>query len=246
MFCKIVIPSLGRADRVLTKRVVDDPILCVRQSEAEAYALYNPELEIVSHPDDLIGLQPKRNWIRKHFGNVFMLDDDISHCQRTTALPGEIQRIDDAEAVTANIQRLCELAILMDIPLFGFTKNPRPEQYNEFQPFSLMNMITGCAHGVLENSKIFYNDNLLLKDDFYISGLCKFRLRKVLVDRRYCFVQLDTFKRSGGLAATRNLTQEKRQCLEIRRLFGEAVTIRKGTKTAGLKSRFNISMSFPF
>ena len=77
MPCKIVIPSHKRHDRVFAKKLVNDPIICVAESQADLYQQFNPECEIVTHPDDVIGLIPKRNWMAKHFGELFMLDDDV-------------------------------------------------------------------------------------------------------------------------------------------------------------------------
>ena len=42
----IVIPSMGRADRVLTKKAISNAILCVPESEYKLYKEYNPECQI--------------------------------------------------------------------------------------------------------------------------------------------------------------------------------------------------------
>ena len=80
MSLKIVIPSHKRHDRVFSKKLVVDPIICVAKSQEAIYKEYNPECEIVCHPDDVIGLVPKRNWMAKHFGELFMFDDDVHVC----------------------------------------------------------------------------------------------------------------------------------------------------------------------
>ena len=66
---KIVIPSHKRHDRVFAKKLLTGPIICVAESQADIYRQFNPECEIVTHPDDVIGLVPKRNWMAKHFGD---------------------------------------------------------------------------------------------------------------------------------------------------------------------------------
>ena len=43
------------------KKLVLDPIICVAESQADLYRQYNPDCEIVTHPDDVIGLIPKRS-----------------------------------------------------------------------------------------------------------------------------------------------------------------------------------------
>ena len=82
MSLKIVIPSHKRHDRVFSKKLVTDPIICVAKSQADIYREYNPECEIVCHPDSVVGLIPKRNWMAKHFGDLFMFDDDVHVCKR--------------------------------------------------------------------------------------------------------------------------------------------------------------------
>ena len=54
MPCKIVIPSHKRHDRVFAKKLVNDPIICVAESQADLYQQFNPECEIVTHPDDVM------------------------------------------------------------------------------------------------------------------------------------------------------------------------------------------------
>lgn len=78
MSCKIVIPSHKRHDRVFAKKLVNDPIICVAECQADLYRQFNPDCEIVTHPDDVVGLIPKRNWMAKYFKELFMLDDDVT------------------------------------------------------------------------------------------------------------------------------------------------------------------------
>ena len=40
---KIVIPSHKRHDRVFAKKLVNNPIICVAESQADLYRQYNPE-----------------------------------------------------------------------------------------------------------------------------------------------------------------------------------------------------------
>ena len=54
---KIVIPSHKRHDRVFAKKLVNNPIICVAESQADLYRQYNPECEIVTHPDDVIEVE---------------------------------------------------------------------------------------------------------------------------------------------------------------------------------------------
>lgn len=78
---KIVIPSHKRHDRVFAKKIVKDPIICVAESQADIYKRYNPECEIVSHPDDIIGLIPKRN-SREHSYSLTYAKKAVNEAQK--------------------------------------------------------------------------------------------------------------------------------------------------------------------
>lgn len=106
MQLRIVIPSHKRHDRVFAKKLVNDPIICVAESQADLYRQFNPDCEIVTHPDDVVGLIPKRNWMAKHFGNLFMLDDDVHACKSICVEKGEPSRIKDKNEITRIIFNL--------------------------------------------------------------------------------------------------------------------------------------------
>ncbi len=80
---------------MFAKKLLTDPIICVAESQADLYRQFNPECEIVTHPDDIIGLVPKRNWMAKHFGEIFMLDDDVHAVKNLMAEKGELTVVKD-------------------------------------------------------------------------------------------------------------------------------------------------------
>jgi len=250
MPCRIVIPSHKRHDRVFAKKLVNDPIICVAESQADLYREYNPDCEIVTHPDDVIGLIPKRNWMARHFGDLFMLDDDVHACKSIYVEKGESARIKDKDRITHIIQSLFEMAEMMDVHLFGFTSKVTPVMYEETGFLSLSKMITGCSYGVRYNSNIWWNEELRLKEDFWISCYVKFKERRILTDLRYNFEQKSTFVNSGGLAAIRNQEEERKSILFIRKNFGESVNIKgptnNGKGTTKQMVQYNIAVKFRF
>ncbi len=86
---KIVIPSHLRYDRVKTTKAIANCIICVPEDQAELYREYNKNVEVVAHPNNIIGLTPKRQWIIEHFGDVFQVDDDMMQMSRVYTGPGE-------------------------------------------------------------------------------------------------------------------------------------------------------------
>jgi hypothetical protein len=250
MSLPIVIPSHKRHDRVFAKKLVNNPIICVAESQADLYRHFNPDCEIVTHPDDVIGLIPKRNWMARHFGELFMLDDDVHAVKMLYSEKGEKGVLKDPDVITGIINNLYELACLLDVHVFGFTSRISPVMYDETQYYSLSKMITGCSYGVRYNKNVWWNEELRLKEDFWISCYMKYKERKILTDLRYSFSQKDTFVNAGGLAAIRNQEEERRSILFIKKHFGDSINIKGSSNNGKNKSKqlveYNISCKFKF
>ena len=250
MRLKIVIPSHKRHDRVFASRLVENPIICVAESQADIYREYNPDCEIVAHPDSVVGLIPKRNWMAKHFGDLFMLDDDVHAVKNLVAEKGEPTVIKDKRRITHIIESLYEMACMMDVHLFGFTSRISPVMYDESGWLSLSNMITGCSYGVRYNKNVWWNEELKLKEDFWISCYLKHKERRILTDLRYSFSQKGTVVSPGGLSAFRNQEEERRSILFIKKSFGDAITLKGRTHNGKEATRhlveYNISCKFKF
>lgn len=247
---KTVIPSHKRHDRVFAKKLLTDPIICVAESQADLYRQFNPECEIVTHPDDVIGLVPKRNWMARYFGDIFMLDDDVHAVKNLMAEKGELTVVKDPVTITAIIHNLYEIACLLDVHLFGFTSRISPVMYDETAYLSLSNMITGCSYGVRYNKNVWWNEELKLKEDFWISCYMKFKERRILTDLRYNFAQKGTFVSEGGLASIRNQAEERRSIMFIKKNFGDSINMKGKTRNGKDETRqlveYNISCKFKF
>ena len=250
MSLPIVIPSHKRHDKVFAKKLVLNPIICVAESQADLYRQYNPDCEIVTHPDDVIGLIPKRNWMAKHFCELFMIDDDVHAVKNLVVEKGEPGVIRDPERVTEIINSLYELACMLDVHLFGFTSRISPVMYDESGFYSLSKMITGCSYGVRYNKNVWWNEEIKLKEDFWISCYMKYKERRILTDLRYNFSQKSTFVNAGGLAAFRNQEEERRSILFIKKSFGDSIQLKGATNNGKDKTKqmveYNISCKFRF
>ncbi len=250
MSLPIVIPSHKRHDKVFAKKLVLNPIICVAESQADLYRQYNPDCEIVTHPDDVIGLIPKRNWMARHFGELFMIDDDVHAVKNLVVEKGEPGVIRDPERVTEIINSLYELACMLDVHLFGFTSRISPVMYDESGFYSLSKMITGCSYGVRYNKNVWWNEEIKLKEDFWISCYMKYKERRILTDLRYNFSQKSTFVNAGGLAAFRNQEEERRSILFIKKNFGDSIQLKGATNNGKDKTKqmveYNISCKFRF
>ena len=252
MEIKIVIPTYRRAGNVTTLKVVSPCILCVAESEEALYRERHPGVEIVAHPDGVVGLAPKRQWIYDYFGDVFMLDDDISHARRLYLTSGTKKATELTPDETYEIVQWCgNTAHLAGCYLFGFNKVPNPIIYDPLYPIRMSGYVTGCAIGLLYGSRISYNPESIAVEDFWVSGLNAYYHRKAFLDLRFNFVQEETFKRAGGLGFYRTIDTERNDTLFLRRTFGEVITVKQesyggGRATTKNHNPFGRTMSIPF
>jgi hypothetical protein len=244
MEVKIVIPSHKRWDRVNTTMAVENAILCVEESQAKLYAACNPNIEIVTHPDSIIGLARKRDWIIKHFGDVFMLDDDIDDLKRVYVESGEESSV-DADVAYEIVQATANACMDAGFYAFGFSTAPTPLHYNSLAPVALSGYLTGCAHGVLNGSKLWYNSDIQCNEDYWISCLNAFHHRGCYKDLRFYWQQRDTFVNRGGLAEFRNTAAEEADFKLLQKVFGaEVISLRKNK--GKMKHEFQKSFRLPF
>ncbi|KAA4919836.1 hypothetical protein F2010_19140, partial [Bacteroides fragilis] len=186
----------------------------------------------------------------KYFGELFMIDDDVHACKAICAEKGEPGRVKDKDRITNIIQSLFEMASMMDVHLFGFTSRISPVMYDESAFLSLSKMITGCSYGVIYNKNTWWNEEIRLKEDFWISCYMKYKERRILTDLRYNFEQKNTFINAGGLSSIRNQEEERRSILFIKKSFGDSILLKSATNNGKDKTKqlvqYNISCKFKF
>ena len=221
----IVIPSMGRAERVLTKNAIANAKICVPESQAKLYAEYNPELEIVTHPDSLKGLTLKRQFIHEKFKNVFMLDDDIDCISR--------------------FQYIGNCARLAGAYLFGISKEVNPLSYNDMKPIELTGVLNGDI-GMLEGSELFFHELAKVSEDYWISAYNAYLYRYCWIDKRFAAKGKDTFGNTGGCSNIRTKDQEREDTLFLRKMFGEAINIKGDTMLSKRKHEFMRTLKIPF
>ena len=240
MDVKIIIPTAGRSDRVLTE--IDNQILCVPEAEAAAYREHC-NYEIITHPE-LKNLAAKRNWIYKKFGDVFMVDDDMVSFERVYRSTDQF--LDPAQTYEV-IQNLYYMAVDIGAKLFGFSETPSPKHYNPYKPLMLKGMAGGGAYGLLQDDKLYFTEKTTAADSHFITLLNMYYYRYSLIDTRFVFRTKNTFKGSGGQAAKRTMLTEKIDTLFLRQTFGEAVRLRSNNKTGAKKTHnFQRSIKTPW
>lgn len=128
--------------------------------------------------------------------------------------------------------------------LFGFSTSPTPVSFNSLNPIQLSGYATGCAHGILSGSKLWYNPEIICNEDYWISLLNAYYHRLIWKDTRFYWSQKDTFVNRGGLAEFRNIDAEEKDFLLLRKVFGDVVELRKNPKNA--KHPFQKTLRLPF
>jgi hypothetical protein len=244
----IVCPSAGRAGRVKVFRLLPDIPLCVPAREEEAYRRAYPDAQLLVHPDDLVGLSPKRQWLLDRYGDVFWLDDDVTVMSDLTKGAGEAGgRVEDPATVRGLIMRLFDQAEQMGAYLVAFASFASPEASRPQKPFHLTGFAAGRAFGVRSGGGLVFPNRVLITDDLYISALNAHRNRFMLRDERYAFMAPGTWTNAGGMNAHRSwerMIENNRLMVD---LFGEDVIVKKtGTFKAKIKHDAQLALKVPW
>lgn len=244
----LVIPSHGRAGKVATLRLVPSAMLVVAQSQLAAYRAAYPDAEIDVHPDSVVGLAPKRNWMAERYGSMFSMDDDVLLVHDLSDPPGgKHYDVSDPAIILALIHRAAEQCQELGAYLFGFAGHANPIAFNPMRPFRLTGIVAAHAQGLLAGHGLYWHPRVIA-DDCWLGLMNAHFHRKVWVDERYVFIPQPVYTSPGGLAYTRTLEYEREGVVHLRRAFGSAVGI-KGTGnllTKNLAHDSEPAMRLPF
>jgi len=237
---KVVIPSAGRPHRQSTIKHVANAIICVPEKQKALYEERNKDNEIVAHPDSILGLGPKRNWIYEKFGNVFMIDDDTHGLQRLYETRVTICSPEQAYDI---IQSLGNLAKISGNYLYGFSKYANTLQYTGLKPFALTGYINGVGIGLIEKSLLKFSDKITCNNDVFISCLNAHYYHTCFIDTRFSFKQDGVNKGVGGMSLIRNPETDKNDIEFLKKSFGSVL---KFKQRAGSAKQWNIMLKLPF
>ena len=242
----IVIPSHKRADRVQTTKTVEGCVICVPESQYDEYKKHNRGIEIIAHPDEVKGLPPKLEWIRKNITNPFYIDDDVKDFRKLYIEKGEKAKVDNPTIVREIIEQTAWAARRAGAYLFGFNHSPMPTAYSGFKPIVMSGYVMGGACGLLSGSKLWFNTEMKMGGDFWISLLNAYYHRKIYKDMRFAFTFKDTFMNPGGLSEYRNLEEEEKVFKILKQNFGNAIRLKNDTHLAKRKHQWMKTMELPF
>lgn len=242
---KVIIPSHKRAKDVLTTSAVANACLCVEASQEEEYRKHNPNIEIIVHPDEIVGLTAKRQWIIEKFPSCFQIDDDIKSIQRLYTESGEPTKV-DPETAYQLIQQAGNTAKLLGAHIFGFNHVGNPSNYDPLKPFRLTGYVNTGAFGIIEGHKLYFDTRMKVVEDYQLSCVNAYYHRICFLDNRFTVIGKDTFSNPGGCSDYRTEEQEGKDTMMLRKVYGEVVELKKDTGVAKRKHKYQRTLKIPF
>lgn len=236
-----------------THRLLENFQVCVPESQAADYEAIAPG-RVVTHPDSIIGLTPKLNWMFDHLMDgeaLVFLDDDLEYLCRCFGTPdeGTTRKITDADTVEAIIRQTCDLAADVGAYYFGWESSESTiRYYSGLQPFKLTGFINGCAMGFRAGHGLRFDERIVAKNDYDIAALNAFRHRICFRNTRYAFCQRATFTGAGGQSFHRNSATEQRDAQILREKYGEVIQLGKigGMRKADYAGAVKVTLHLPF
>lgn len=226
----IVIPSRGRPGNVAKMTALfPKAIWCVSESEAESYVTKRK----LVHPDSILGLAAKRQWINDRLhGVVFQVDDDVTALWSNVGELGH--RITNPNTIEGIIRNAAHSAIQFGAPVFGFNQAWDVRKYDPFDPFSLSGWV-GTAVGFI-GREIKYDTTLTAQADIDFCLRCLLKKRIVFTDKRFSFI-CQRFTNGGGSGGIRTAEDYKAQVERVRDRWGQWISYRKAKGTMRMNTR---------
>lgn len=243
-----MIVSYKRADNVMTINAISNCIICIPESQKKEYSLYNSNNELLIHPDSVIGLSPKRQWILDKIGDCFQVDDDISSINRVYLKEYKEKRLKLSKDESYElIQDIYEIAKEAGAKLFGFNRTINPVGYNGSTPIQMNKYICGGGLGLIKDSKLFFpNYPTFVGEDYWINALNAYYHRFSYIDSRFAFQFHDTEAGKGGVADYRTEQKRKETYFFLKQKFGNAIIPKKQNRLKKIINKWEKTLKIPY
>jgi len=253
----VLIPSRGRADRIVNHPFVTVGNIFVHESEIASYGRSFAQAKI--KPGCLIPhtfdghLGRIRNLMNDHHqGESFtiQLDDDYAGMQNLFTLRPTQTRIRNVSQIVDIFMQTYILAADAGTGLFCYAQTPTPWERHSYAPMRLRGWGMAACMGFLRPDILRFDDGLRLKVDV---DMCLTAIKEfgfIIQDLRFWGWCDETGSRTGadvgGLANIRTAENEEAAVRYLRDKWGEDIITYRGAKKRGLGFAFraNIPQSY--
>jgi signal peptidase I len=225
----VLCPSRSRASRVTTTKFISDLVLVVNSDQKDEYIKHNPDIRVISPPEDVKGITPTRQWMVDNFPAFFMVDDDVVAVKRNYVEPGEEAEIDDPTLVREIIEHSYYLCKLLGAKMFSYPSTRNPLEYIAHEPFKFTGYFNNSHTGFVEDHGLKYHLGFGEAEDYYISLLNAYKNRYGFFDCRFTFITKDNFVGDGGCCEYRTEKMMLDNTIRLRKMFGDAVVVKRAT-----------------
>jgi hypothetical protein len=258
-----------------THKLLPNATVCVPESQLDDYTRVIGRDRILTHPDTVLGLTPKLNWLLDFWHSIFawrrppkglsgpprtwrawqqasalvFIDDDITSVQRCFTQPGEPATIRDPDLIESIITNTARVARDVGAYYFGWeASNGALRYYTGLKPIMLTGYINGCAMGFRRGHALRFDERIVAKNDFDIAAANAHKHRLCIKDCRYTFCQKETFTGRGGQSAYRTNQTEKRDVALLQRKWGDLFHFggHSGTRKRDYAGVQKITIHLPF
>ncbi len=229
-----MILSRSRFSTITTHKLFPEWVeVVVPQSQKEEYSLRISN-DLITTPDNIIGLGRLRNWCLDLFPEetVIMVDDDIT---RVYSLTHKHARNLNSAEIAEIIINAAIMAKDANCRVFGFNQTDI-RKYNGCEPFKLCTWFGGVI-GVIGREYRFKDDKFKVDIDFCLQNLLHNRI--VWCDNRYYFVQKRD-NNMGGNSEFRTAEEFRRSVDSLKAKWGNCVKIREDKNSSQIEIRLNV------
>jgi len=174
-------------------------------ADAAVYPL--PKEQILVHPDDVVGLPRKRQWMLDHIQDetLVMIDDDIDFLFIQCGLVG--RRTYDPGVIAHVVDQAYTIAKELGTSFFGFSVMADVRKFRASDPFILKGWMDGVI-GII-GRKYRFNTHLRSRGDIDFALKVLEGDRFLWCDNRFAFSH-DRFGRPGGMTGTRTSDTDRK------------------------------------
>ena len=240
-----------------THRLLEKFSVCVPEAQAREYCDVLSAYgfgSVVTHPDSIIGLTPKLNWMLDHLADdegIIFLDDDLEYLCRcyTDKSEAAARKVTHPTTIEAVLLQTAQLAADLGVFFFGWESSEMAIRYYDgLSPFVASGFINGCAMGFRTGHGLRFDERIVAKNDYDIACLNAFRHRILFKDTRFAFCQRETFTGAGGQSFYRNSESEARDVRILREKYGDVIRVgaQGGTRKRDYAGVQKVTLNLPF